>query len=112
MPLVEAGLNVGASAIRTAITHNGLAAADPGATGTNAAAAARQAVTWGTVSAGDFTSSAAVNFTGGTPNGPVTHVTFWSAATGGTYYGSQALTGDNTFNSAGEYTVSSVSITS
>jgi len=112
MPLVDAGLNVGANAIRTAITHIGLASADPGATGTNPTTAARQPVTWGTVAAGDFSSSAAINFTGGTANGPVTHVTYWSAATGGTYYGSQALTGDNTFNSAGEYTVSSLSITS
>ena len=112
MALVEAGLNVGASAIRTAITHIGLATADPGATGTNPSAAARQAATWSAVAAGDFSLSAPVEFTGGAANGAVTHATLWSAATGGTYYGSVALTGDTTFNSAGEYTVQSLSITS
>ena len=37
-------------------------------------------------------------------------VGFWSASTAGTFYGYYALTGDQTFNAAGEYTISSLSI--
>jgi hypothetical protein len=52
-----------------------------------------------------------LNFTGGAASGAATHLGFWSAATTGTFYGWQALTGDQTFNAAGEYTVTGITIT-
>lgn len=110
MPLADALLNVGAGSMRTAITHLSLATANPEPSGGNQASSARVAPTWGTVAAGDFSLSAPANFTGGAPGGPVTHVCFWSASTGGTYYGSQPVTGDATFNSVGEYTVTALTV--
>ena len=51
-------------------------------------------------------------FTGLTANQAVTHVSYWSASTGGTFYGSAALSGDAAANAAGAYTVTSVTETS
>lgn len=112
MALNDAALNVGANAIKAAITHVSLHTAAPNASGSNESTAGRQAVAWGTVATGDFSSTAALNFTGATANGPITHVGYWSAGTAGTFYGSQALTGDTTANSAGEYTVTTATINS
>ena len=53
-----------------------------------------------------------VEFTGLTANQAVSHVSYWSALTGGTFYGSAALTGDISANAAGAYTVTSVVETS
>lgn len=47
----------------------------------------------------------------GTPGAGATHGLYFSAATAGTFYGSQALTGDATFNAAGEYEVTAATIT-
>ena len=111
MALNTAALNIGAGAIRGAITHLAIhtAAPDP-TTGTNQSAAARQAVTWTAAANGDFNLTAAVHFTGGAASGPAMYVGYWSAATGGTFYGSKPLTGDQTFNAAGQYTVSALAI--
>jgi hypothetical protein len=114
MPLNDACLNIGGEAMRVAITHLSLHTAIPDATGSNHSTAARQAAGWGsTATGGDFSTTNRA-FTGGTPGGNCTHVGFWSSAgtgspaTGGTFYGYQALTGDTTFNSAGEYTITSL----
>lgn len=113
MALNDAALNIGTTAIKNAITHVSLHTGDPGAAGTsNTSTASRQAVTWGTVATGDVTSTGSINFTGGASGGAATHVGFWSASTAGTFYGSQALTGDSTFNSAGEYTVTGLTLNS
>lgn len=110
MALITAGLNVQVTALAGAATHLALHTADPGATGTNAATSARVAAGWGAATNGVITATSKA-FTGGAANGPVTHVGLWSAITGGTFYGSQALVGDQSFNAAGEYTVNSVSVT-
>lgn len=111
MPLNDAALNVGATAIKGAITHLSLHTATPNASGSNESTAARKAAGWGTVATGDF-STTNIAFTGGAANGPVTHVGYWSAITAGTFYGYEAITGDATFNSAGEYTLTSANINS
>jgi len=114
MALLDNILVIGANSMRTAITHISLSTADPGTTtGINQATSARLPAGWAaTTAGGDFSITSALNFTGGAANGPVTHVCFWSAATAGTFYGSQALTGgsDTTFNSAGEYTVTALTV--
>lgn len=108
MALNTAGLQLGGAAIAAGITYLSLHSADPGGAGTsNATTAARRPATL-TSTGGNIALSAAVAFTGGAANGAVTHVGLWSASTGGTYYGSVALTGDATFNSAGEYTVTAL----
>jgi hypothetical protein len=106
-------LNIGNAAMQTAATHAGLFTAEPNSTGTtNVAASARQAITWVTAANGDLVITADMAFTGGAASGACTHVGLWSQlATGGTFYGYFALTGDTTFNAAGEYTVTGVTIT-
>lgn len=47
----------------------------------------------------------------GTPLDGATHALFFSASTGGTFYGFDALTGDQAFNAAGEYSLTSLTIT-
>ena len=110
MALNDAALNVAAGAIRTAITHLSLHSSAPNSSGSNETSAARVAAGWGAVSgSGDFVATGKA-FTGVAANGAVTHVGFWSASSGGTFYGYFALTGDATANSAGEYTVSTVAV--
>lgn len=68
--------------------------ADPGAAGANAAFGdtTRQAATFSAAGAdGTITTSADVNWTNVTAAGTVTHVSFWSAVTGGTFLGSDDL---------------------
>lgn len=110
MPLSTAGKNAAAAGTAAAITHFGIATSDPGTTGANPSSASRVAAGWvANTSNGDIVATNK-NFTGGAASGPATYVTYWSAATGGTFLGAEALTGDQTFNAAGEYTVSSVTI--
>lgn len=110
MPYFDFGLDLMANAAKAAITHTMLHTALPDSTGSNPTTAARKPITTGTVTAGDF-SGVNVNFTGGAANGPVTHVTFWDALTGGNCIGYGVLTGDQTFNAAGEYTLTTASFT-
>jgi hypothetical protein len=112
MALSDAAMIVAANALRTAITHAQLHSAAPGGSGTsNVTSAARQAVTWAAATAdGDFALSSAVNFTGVAASGAVQYVSLWSASTSGTFYGSYALTGDQTANAAGEYTVTALTV--
>jgi hypothetical protein len=109
--LNDTALNLMANALAAAATYASLHTADPGTTGTSETSAGRQQVAWDTASGGDISISAAENFTGGAASGACTYVGLWSAATGGTFYGGFALTGDQTFNAAGEYTLNDVTIT-
>lgn len=110
MPLNNACLDIGATAMKNAITHVAMHTADPGAGGSSPATSARQPVTWGAVANGDFSMTGSLNFTGGAASGACTYAGFWSAVSGGTFYGSQALTGDQTFNALGEYTVTALTV--
>lgn len=118
MVMHDSALVLAAAPVRTAITHVQTHTADPTVAGTsNLTSAARQAVTWGAVDGdGDFSNSAAINFTGGAASGACTWVSYWTASSGGTCHGRKALTGDQTFNAAGEYTIPiaglSISLTS
>ncbi len=47
----------------------------------------------------------------GTPGAGATHALLFSASTGGTFYGFDALSGDQNFNSAGTYSLTSLTIT-
>lgn len=112
MALSTAGLNAEVGALASAIGYMSLHSAAPNGSGSNETTAARVAVTWGSPSGGAIAmSGGARNFTGGASNGAVHSVGYWSASSGGTFYGSFPVTGDASFNSAGEYTVDSASIT-
>ena len=47
----------------------------------------------------------------GTPGAAATHVLFFSASTSGTFYGSQTLTGDSAYTSAGDYQITTLTFT-
>jgi hypothetical protein len=70
----------------------------------------RQAASWNTSADGQITASN-LSFTGLAANQSVSHVLLYSASTGGTLVGAIALTGDSSANAAGEYTVTSVTVT-
>lgn len=108
-PINDALLNVGANAMAGAATHLALHSATPNASGSNETSAARVPAGWGAASSGDITTTNKA-FTGGAAGGPVAAVGFWSALTAGTFYGYLPVTGDATFNSAGEYTLNSVTL--
>lgn len=110
MALTDAALNVMGDALAGVALFASLHSADPGATGTNETSAGRQGVTWSASSAGDLSLSASESFTGGAASGACTHVGLWSASSGGTFYGGFALTGDQNFNAAGEYTLTDLTI--
>ena len=105
--LNDAAVVLAANAVDTAITHMQLHSTNVGGSwGTNAVGS-RVAVN-GTVDAdGDITWTN-VPFTGLTANQAIGGVSYWSASTAGTNYGGSATSGDATANSAGEYTLTSV----
>ena len=98
MPLMDAALNTGANAIATAYPYLSLHSATPNTSGSNETSAGRLAAGWGAASGGDISIGAAKNFTGGAANGAVNSVGMWTAATGGTFGGYFAITGDASFN--------------
>ena len=106
MALNDAALNLMANALAAAATHLSL---DTNGSGTESTAG-RLAAGWGTAANGDIAIGSAKAFTGGASNGPVTHVGLRSASSGGTFYGSFAVTGDASFNSAGEYSLDTFTV--
>ncbi len=110
MAFNDAALVIAATAIEDAITHMSLHTTGAVTSSANESAAGRVAVTGSVDGDGDITWSD-VEFTGGTASGPVVRVGYWSASTAGTYLGGALLSGDQAFNAAGEYTVTSVTET-
>ena len=109
MALNDTGLVIAANAIEAAITHFSLHTSGAVTSSANESTAPRVAVN-GTVDAdGDITWAGPIAFTGGTPNGAVVRLGYWG---GSTYLGGVLLSGDQSFNAAGEYTVDSIVETS
>lgn len=106
MPFSSAARNTMLSSISAAYVS--LHTANPGDTGASEVSGgtyARVAVTWGSPSGGSrsATNQPAINVPAGTT---ITHVGYWTAATGGTWLGYYDVT-DTTFTNAGVYTVNS-----
>jgi hypothetical protein len=113
MPLSTDGLNVAANAWAAATDNARLHTGDPGAAGTNnVATSGPEAVAWGAAANGDVAlTGTPIVFSGGAASGPATHISFWDGVPGvGVHMGSFPLTGDQTFNAAGEYEVDSGTI--
>lgn len=106
--LTTAGIQVGAAAIAADITKVRLHTADAsGSSGTtNQTTAADKTVTV-TATAGVITVPSTA-FTGGAASGPVAGVSVWAGTTFRGYFGID--TGDTTFNAAGEYTLTALTI--
>jgi len=64
-----------------------------------------------TVASGVVTATGTPYSFTGTPGAGATHALFFSASTSGTFYGFDALSGDQTFNASGAYDITSLTIT-
>lgn len=82
-----------------------LHSADPGTTGANLiAGGGKQAATFTAAASGERVLSADVNFTGLGANATVTHFGVWDTG-GANFLCGNTLTGDQSANAAGEYTL-------
>lgn len=87
--------------------------ADPATTGANevvGGAYTRESVTWNASAGGNLDSSNQPVFDvpGGTT---ITHVGFWSAASGGVWYGGDQLDAPETYGSDGQFTLTDADFT-
>lgn len=73
--------------------------------------AARVQVVWSAPALGVLTATSVPYAFTGTPNDPATHMLFFSAASGGTFYGFEELTGDQAFNPSGDFEITSLTLT-
>lgn len=113
--LNTSGRNAAANGVASNVGYVSMHTADPGTTGTSEVtggtpAYARKAVAWSTASGGVASISGGVTFDvpGSTT---ITHVGLWSTATGGTYYGSAALSASETYGGQGTYNLTALTIT-
>lgn len=107
--LNAAALQIGGAAMATAIAYVQVHSAVPNTSGSNECTSARLAS--GITSSGGVLTMPSKSFTGIASNGAVGYLGFWSALTGGIFYGYEAITGDATANAAGQYTVSAGTVT-
>ncbi|ETB34456.1 MULTISPECIES: hypothetical protein [Mycobacterium avium complex (MAC)] len=110
----DALLAVQGNATRSAIKGLQLHTGNPGVGGAaNKSSAPMQTPVWTVVdAAGGFDLAAPVQFSGGTPNGLAPYVSAWSDTSGsGTWYGNFPLTGDLTFDSNGQLTLETFTVT-
>lgn len=103
--------NIATTAVTNQATYASLHTSAPNTSGSNEVSGsgyARQPVTWGSVSGGSASMSGTLDFDG-PASGTVTHLGLWDAPSGGTFLDSEPLTGDQSFNAAGEYQVNAMS---
>lgn len=111
MPLNDTALNVGADAIAGAITHVALHTSTSSGSEISGGspAYARLAISWNSASSGNADSSnqPVFNVPGGVT---IAYIGYWSAASGGTFYGTSAITPE-TFGAQGTYELNDADIT-
>jgi hypothetical protein len=107
MPLNTAGINAFLEDGNEAVVW---VAVGDGPTSTDQTSAQRRQLA-STVAAGVITATGVPYSFTGTPSDGATHALFFSASTAGTFYGYDALTGDQAFNAAGEYDITALTIT-
>lgn len=81
-----------------------------GPTAADQTSAARVQLT-STVAGGVITATGVPYDFTGTPGDGATHALYFSASSAGTFYGFDTISGDNTFNASGEYSITSLTIT-
>ena len=108
MAFNDAALNTAGDALASAFPWISLHTEGTVADSTNESTAGRVAANWSSATDGGNIEATNLEFTGGTSEGPVVRVGYWSAQTDGSYGGGSTLTGDQAFNAAGEYTVTSI----
>lgn len=107
MPLNSAGINAILEDGNEAVVW---VAVGDGPLSTDQTSAARVQLA-STVAAGVITATGVPYAFTGTPLDGATHALFFSASTAGTFYGYDALTGDQAFNADGEYSIPSLTFT-
>ena len=105
--LVDAGKNLLLDGLAAGVEFVSLHTDDPNGTGSDEVSAspyARKSVTWATPASASVSSASAIVFDvpGGTT---INHLGYWSAASGGTFYGARALDSAQTFSTPGTYTI-------
>lgn len=105
--LVDAGKDLLLEGLADGVDFVSLHTDDPGATGDDEVSAspyARKAVTWAAAASASVSNSAQIVFDvpGSTT---INHLGYWSASSGGTFYGSRALDSAQTFATPGTYTI-------
>ena len=114
MPLQTPVLNGAASGATALLVYASIHSANPGGTGASeiaggAPAYARKVAVWGGP-AGGVDTLAALDFD--MPAGSTAaYVGFWTALTGGTWRGGQALSASESFTQQGVYTLDSTTVT-
>lgn len=111
MALNDNALNDAGDAIAAAYPFISLHTTGGVASSGDESAAGRVAANWSSATDGGNITATDLEFTGGTADGAVVRVGYWSAETAGTYGGGSLLTGDQAFNAAGEYTVTEITET-
>lgn len=111
--LVDAGKNLLLDGFAGGVSFVSLHTADPSTDGSSEVSGGsytREAVSWDSADSGSVSSNASVVFDvpGSTT---ITHLGYWSASTSGTFYGSRALDTNQTFATAGTYTIATGNIT-
>lgn len=113
MPVTAAVLNAAADGAVAVLGFASIHTANPEPSGANEVTGggyARQAVTWNPATGAISTASGTLAFSG-PAGGAAQYLGLWSAVTSGTFRGSTPLVGDQTFNSEGEYNVTSLTVT-
>lgn len=87
--------------------------ADPGAAGTTAVAAetTRKQASFAAASGGAITTDAALDWTAVAANETITHISFWTASSAGTFLGSDALDSSAVLSAGGNFTIASGDLT-
>jgi hypothetical protein len=111
--LVDAGKNEMLDGFAGVVAFVSLHTADPSTDGSSEVSASpytREGVSWAAAASGSLQNDAQVVFDvpGSTT---ITHLGYWSASTSGTFYGSRALDTNQTFATAGTYTIGANLIT-
>ncbi len=106
--LVAAGKNLMLTGFTGSATYVSLHTADPSTNGANEVTGgsySRESAAWGSPSNGAVSNGSSIVFDvpGSTT---ITHLGYWSASTSGTFYGSRALDANQTYATAGTYTIS------
>lgn len=106
--LVAAGKNLMLTGFTSSATYVSLHTADPSTNGANEVTGgsySRESAAWGSPSNGAVSNGSSIVFDvpGSTT---ITHLGYWSASTSGTFYGSRALDANQTYATAGTYTIS------
>lgn len=106
--LNNAAINSALNHVGGLISHISIHSADPGSTGASEIGT-RQAISWSSASNGNLNSVGTQDFA--VTSGQTIHsVGFWSASTGGSFYGSKALSSPETYANAGTFTVNDLDI--